>query len=807
MVLLIKLLLLSSLWPGAVLNGFHSQRQKHHHHPDKEEIHPVPMRAGRKSASKMRRIDSTKVRQVKSEQLLRIEDHDFAMRPGFGGSAIPVGIDVQIESIDSISEVDMDFTMTLYLRHYWKDERLSFQSTNNRSMTFDGRLIKKIWVPDVFFVHSKRSFIHDTTMENIMLRVYPDGNVLFSLRITVASMCFMDFSRFPLDTQNCSLELESYAYNEDDLMLYWKRGNESLKTDEHISLSQFFIEEFSASSGLALYSSTGWYNRLFINFILRRHIFFFLLQSYFPAMLMVMLSWVSFWIDRRAVPARVSLGITTVLTMSTIITGLSASMPQVSYIKAVDVYLWISFLFVFLSVIEYAAVNYLTTVEERKQLKRRGKDMAKRSYAEIKTADDSAPPPKRKVSECPLDFSSPASLFESLISPIKVDVFFQEYWEKKPLLIQRDDPAMAHFYPSLFKLSDLKRLACRRLHYGTDVNLCKCRNGKKVVLPRHGRARYVQILKDFGSRKATVQFHQPQRFNVFILQLEGEKHWKLYNPTVPLAREYAVEPEGRIGTPTHDFTLKPGDLLYFPRGVIHHAYTPAGSSHSTHVTISTYQNNSWTDYLQDVLPGMLFDSAKDTIELRQGIPRRHLLQADASGVVDNLRAALLGLANRLETNKDLRACGMVRDFMGNRLPPYEYDAGGNSTLESDENGISGVKVKPLPKLDSIIKLQHQDHTAITIDHVRDVSDGASEFMVYVFHSLHNERQSHMMGPHGSRRVGGVRFPLKYMSALKVIWASHPVPVKDLPLEDDRDKLHLALSLWAEELLMVLEPGA
>ncbi|TRZ03399.1 hypothetical protein DNTS_010186 [Danionella cerebrum] len=52
----------------------------------------------------------------------------------------------------------------------------------------------------------------------------------------------------------------------------------------------------------------GWYNRLFINFTLRRHIFFFLLQTYFPATLMVMLSWVSFWIDRRAVPARVPLG-------------------------------------------------------------------------------------------------------------------------------------------------------------------------------------------------------------------------------------------------------------------------------------------------------------------------------------------------------------------------------------------------------------------------------------------------------------------------------------------------------------------
>lgn len=75
-----------------------------------------------------------------------------------------------------------DFTMTLYLRHYWQDDRLAFPSSSNKSRTFDARLVKKIWVPDVFFVHSKRSFIHDTTMENIMLRVYPDGNILYSVR-------------------------------------------------------------------------------------------------------------------------------------------------------------------------------------------------------------------------------------------------------------------------------------------------------------------------------------------------------------------------------------------------------------------------------------------------------------------------------------------------------------------------------------------------------------------------------------------------------------------------------------------------
>ncbi|MBZ3874393.1 Gamma-aminobutyric acid receptor subunit rho-2 [Sciurus carolinensis] len=315
------------------------------------------------SNSYKKNLDVTKIGTGKPQQLLRVDDHDFSMRPAFGGPAIPVGVDVQVESLDSISEVDMDFTMTLYLRHYWKDERLAFPSTSNKSMTFDGRLVKKIWVPDVFFVHSKRSFIHDTTTDNIMLRVFPDGHVLYSMR---------QVSMGPWFLVQCHSSMCD-AYTDEDLMLYWKNGDESLKTDEKISLSQFLIQKFHTTSRLAFYSSTGWYNRLYINFTLHRHIFFFLLQTYFPATLMVMLSWVSFWIDHKAVPARVSLGITTVLTMSTIITGVNASMPRVSYIKAVDIYLWVSFVFVFLSVLEYAAVNYLTTSQEWKERKLREK--------------------------------------------------------------------------------------------------------------------------------------------------------------------------------------------------------------------------------------------------------------------------------------------------------------------------------------------------------------------------------------------------------------------------------------------------
>ncbi|EGW05818.1 Myc-induced nuclear antigen [Cricetulus griseus] len=284
-----------------------------------------------------------------------------------------------------------------------------------------------------------------------------------------------------------------------------------------------------------------------------------------------------------------------------------------------------------------------------------------------------------------LNFDSPTALFESLISPIKIETFFKEFWEQKPLLIQRNDPSLATYYQSLFRLSDMNRICLQGLYCGKDVNVCRCINGKKV-LNKSGKVQFLQLRKDFDQKRATIQFHQPQRFKdelwktqeklecyfgslvgsnvymtpagsqglpphyddveVFILQLEGEKkHWHLYSPTVPLAREYSVEPKARIGTPTHDFILKPGDLLYFPRGTIHQANTPSGLAHSTHVTISTYQNNSWGDFLLDSLSRLEFDIAKEDVALRTGIPRQMVMVETPTAALRKLSGFLRTLVN------------------------------------------------------------------------------------------------------------------------------------------------------------------
>ena len=84
-----------------------------------------------------------------------------------------------------------------------------------------------------------------------------------------------------------------------------------------------------------------------------------------PSILIVILSWVSFWLNIDATPARVSLGLLTVLTMTTASTGANASLPRVSYIKAIDVWMSMCLIFVFTALLEFAVVNVISRSGKR----------------------------------------------------------------------------------------------------------------------------------------------------------------------------------------------------------------------------------------------------------------------------------------------------------------------------------------------------------------------------------------------------------------------------------------------------------
>lgn len=78
---------------------------------------------------------------------------------------------------------------------------------------------------------------------------------------------------------------------------------------------------------------------------------YYLIQIYIPSGLIVIISWVSFWLNRNATPARVALGVTTVLTMTTLMSSTNAALPKISYVKSIDVYLGTCFVMVFASLL------------------------------------------------------------------------------------------------------------------------------------------------------------------------------------------------------------------------------------------------------------------------------------------------------------------------------------------------------------------------------------------------------------------------------------------------------------------------
>ena len=75
-----------------------------------------------------------------------------------------------------------DYTITIYLNQFWKDDRLAFSDNNSDSMTLTGDFAEKIWVPDTFFANDKHSFLHDVTEKNKMVRLRGDGYIAYGMR-------------------------------------------------------------------------------------------------------------------------------------------------------------------------------------------------------------------------------------------------------------------------------------------------------------------------------------------------------------------------------------------------------------------------------------------------------------------------------------------------------------------------------------------------------------------------------------------------------------------------------------------------
>ncbi|KAM7225321.1 hypothetical protein CapIbe_023298 [Capra ibex] len=314
-----------------------------------------------------------------------LSNYDGRLRPNFGGTPVPVGVSIYVSSIEQISEVTMDYTIRMFFHQTWKDPRLAYHETN-LNLTLDYRLLEKLWVPDCYFLNSKEAFVHDATVENRVFQLHPDGTVRYGIRLTTTAACSMNLEKFPLDKQTCKLEVESYGYTVDDILLYWEGSGNAVQGTEKLHIPQFsFLGKTISTKEVFFY--TGSYVRLILRFLVKREVTGYLVQIYWPSILTTVVSWISFWMNYESSAARVTVGLTSMLILNSINSHLRDRFPQFSCIKAIDIYMVICFFFVFLSLVEYVYINYLFynrrgSRHSRRQLRRALRVMERYRYQE-----------------------------------------------------------------------------------------------------------------------------------------------------------------------------------------------------------------------------------------------------------------------------------------------------------------------------------------------------------------------------------------------------------------------------------------
>ncbi|XP_033742246.1 glycine receptor subunit alpha-3-like [Pecten maximus] len=302
--------------------------------------------------------DRSLSRQDVLNHLLNTSRYDSSIAPNFEqDTATNVTIQLFVRSIHSIREISMDFSVDIFLRQKWTDPRLVFTNmTDITRLELDQKLINKVWVPDTIFTNEKEATVHSITVPNKLMHLYQNGTVFYSARIGMTLSCHMELQKYPLDSQFCPFYMESYGYTTENLIFHWDQTNAMEITE--VELPQFFIESDPYFDRCDKdYGEAGIFTCLEAGVRLKRNTGYYVIQVFVPSILIVILSWVSFWIDIDSTPARISLGVLTVLTMTTQSSGARSQLPRVSYVKAIDVWMATCLFFVFGALIEFAYAN------------------------------------------------------------------------------------------------------------------------------------------------------------------------------------------------------------------------------------------------------------------------------------------------------------------------------------------------------------------------------------------------------------------------------------------------------------------
>jgi hypothetical protein len=251
--------------------------------------------------------------------------------------------------VSKIDGADQSFTADLFMLLQWRDARLASSAEGTRQAP-----LSSVWNPRVQIINQRR--IWKTFPESV--DITPDGTVTYRQRFYGQFASPLDLHDFPLDEHEFSIQLVVPGYAPEEIQIVSNgEGFESFRLPE-MTIPDWTVSDFDVQSaawsivpeGRQLSGLKGTFNA-------RRHLGFYVGKAFVSVAIIVFMSWVVFWISPEHVGPRLSVAVTSMLTLVAYRFLLGQGLPPVSYLTRLDYFLLGSTILVFIALIQVALTS------------------------------------------------------------------------------------------------------------------------------------------------------------------------------------------------------------------------------------------------------------------------------------------------------------------------------------------------------------------------------------------------------------------------------------------------------------------
>ncbi|XP_050073821.1 glutamate-gated chloride channel isoform X12 [Anopheles maculipalpis] len=291
------------------------------------------------------------------EMAKHIPDMRVPGRPQNRGT-LTVNVSVLLLSLASPDESSLKYEVEFLLQQQWFDPRLRYANQSQYEYLNAIHHHEDIWLPDTYFI-MHGDFKDPIIPMHFALRIYRNGTINYLMRRHLILSCQGRLNIFPFDDPLCSFALESISYEQSAITYVWKNDEDTLRKSPSLTtLNAYLIQNQTIACPIKA-SWRGNYSCLKVDLMFTRDRAFYFTTVFIPGIILVTSSFITFWLEWNAVPARVMIGVTTMLNFFTTSNGFRSTLPVVSNLTAMNVWDGVCMCFIYASLLEFVCVNYV----------------------------------------------------------------------------------------------------------------------------------------------------------------------------------------------------------------------------------------------------------------------------------------------------------------------------------------------------------------------------------------------------------------------------------------------------------------